>query len=162
MKRLWYSVIFILILSCAEINDQSAEYETVQMSLAKMDSEMQGAKKTFKTVCSSCHGEQMQAFADRRWKHGNEPDSLKKSIINGFPDLGMPPFGITMADTTIHEMVNYILMGIENVDKFKSPDTIVSNIFTHSDYTLRADTVVTGLKSPWGMVFLPNGNIFGL
>ena len=127
MKHLWYSVIFILVFSCAEINDESAKYETAQMSLAKMDSQMQGAKKTFETICSSCHGEQMQAFADRKWKHGKEPDSLKKSIINGFPDLGMPPFGETMADTAIDKMVDYIILGIENVDKFKSPDFMIKN-----------------------------------
>ncbi len=114
------------------------------------------ALSNYKNYCASCHGEKMEAFVDRKWKHGNSKDSLFESIKIGNADDGMPGFDTTFTDNEINDLVTYIVNGIGNVKKYDFKEvTVKSNLFTSKLQDIRLDTVVTGLKVPWGMAFLP-------
>jgi hypothetical protein len=39
-----------------------------------------GPELNYKNFCSGCHGEKMDAFVDRKWKHGSEKDDLLKLL----------------------------------------------------------------------------------
>jgi hypothetical protein len=34
----------------------------------------------YKEYCSGCHGEEMNAFVDRKWKHGSTDEDLLKQL----------------------------------------------------------------------------------
>ena len=50
------------------------------------------AKTLYASNCASCHGQKVEMFVDRKWKHGNATDSIISSIKTGYEDLGMPSF----------------------------------------------------------------------
>lgn len=116
-----------------------------------------GPAENYATYCSGCHGEKMDAFTDRNWKHGNKLEDLMKAIKNGYADEGMPAFGGTFSDAEIKELSQYILKGIKNVEAYNFDSTPVTNIFKTEKLTVKLDTIATGISVPWGMAFLPDG-----
>ncbi|PIB33967.1 hypothetical protein BFP72_00215 [Reichenbachiella sp. 5M10] len=127
----------------------------------KQQKDFRAAKERFTTNCSGCHGAQMEAFTDRKWKHGNEPDSLFQTIKYGLGDLGMPSFQNAFTDEEIQDLVAYIRTGIENTGQYTfEEETIRSDTFeTSAEFDLKLDTVYSGGAVPWGMVFLPNSEL---
>ena len=117
------------------------------------------ARQNYEQYCSSCHGEKVEAFVDRKWQHGKEKSDLTKSIAAGYPDLGMPTWSGILDEKEIAEMTDLILESLKNVDQYKFATKPTSNIFTSEGLTVKLDTVVSGLKSPWGLAFLPNGGM---
>lgn len=115
------------------------------------------ARKNYQTFCASCHGEKVEAFVDRKWKHGVSKDELVKSITHGYPDLGMPAWGPSLKETEIAELADLIRVSLETVDQYKFANKPTSNIFQSEGMTVRLDTVAAGLNNPWGMAFLPDG-----
>lgn len=119
------------------------------------------AETNFKNYCSGCHGEQMQAFVDRQWKYGNSKEDIIKSITDGHPEQGMPSFKAVFSDKEIENLAEYILTGIENVDQYDFQDeTLKSDTFQTEALQFSLDTLISEkLESPWGMAFLPNGDM---
>jgi glucose/arabinose dehydrogenase len=117
------------------------------------------AELNYRNYCGGCHGEKMDAFVDRQWKHGNTKDDLFKAIKNGYANEGMPAFDSTFTDKEIRELSDYILKGIKNVDRYGAGKKPVSNIFKTEELTIRLDTVAKGLDVPWGMAFLPGDEL---
>lgn len=113
----------------------------------------------YQNYCAGCHGEEMNAFVDRRWKHGNTQTDLVKAIKYGYDDEGMPAFDTTFTDQEVRELADYILTGIENVDRYKFTNELKTDTFLVSGKTLELDTIASGLDVPWGMEFLPNGDM---
>lgn len=117
------------------------------------------ARENYEQYCSSCHGEKVEAFVDRKWKHGNAKDSLLKSIAGGYPDLGMPTWKGVLNEQEVGEMADLILVSLKNVDQYKFASKPTSNVFASEGMTVKLDTVASGLKSPWGLAFLPDGGM---
>jgi len=109
--------------------------------------------------CSGCHGEQMNAFVDRRWKHGSTQKDLIKAIKHGYPDEGMPAFDATFSDEEITDLADYILTGIKNVNRYMIEDKPESNTFKTEKLTIRLDAVAEGMDVPWGIAFLPGDEL---
>lgn len=117
------------------------------------------ARENYQTYCSSCHGEKVEAFVDRKWKHGNEKSDLTKSIANGYTDLGMPSWKAVLSEKEIDEMADLILVSLKNVDQYKFAGKPTSNVFASEGMTVKLDTIAQGLSSPWGLAFLPDGGM---
>ena len=109
----------------------------------------------YQTYCGGCHGEKMNAFVDRDWRHGKTREDLFKAIKVGYHNEGMPAFDSAFNNNEIYELSDYIITGIKNVDRYTSSEKPTSNIFKTESITIRLDTVLKGLQSPWGMAFLP-------
>ena len=137
--------------------------ETVSIVYVKnpvvQDTTFSQASVHYSTYCGGCHGEKMNAFVDRKWKHGNSRSDLFKAIKDGYEDEGMPAFDSSFTDQEIYNLSDYILQGIKNVDRYSVSEKPSSNIFKTEKLTIRLDTVVTGLGIPWGMAFLPKNEM---
>ncbi|PST82100.1 hypothetical protein C7T94_14945 [Pedobacter yulinensis] len=116
-------------------------------------------EQNYRNYCAGCHGEKMDAFADRSWKHGSSREDLFRSIKKGWADEGMPAFDSTFTDKETYALADYILKGIKNVDRYKGGDKPKSAVFSTEAMTIKLDTVVKGLDVPWGMAFLPQGGM---
>jgi glucose/arabinose dehydrogenase len=116
-------------------------------------------EKNYQEYCGSCHGAKMDAFVDRKWKHGTSEQDLFKAIKVGYPDEGMPGFDSTFTDEEIKDLVDYMVTGIKNVKRYEPTETLRSNIFKTDKLTVRLDTVAKGFKIGWGFTFLPGGDI---
>jgi glucose/arabinose dehydrogenase len=114
----------------------------------------------YKNLCGSCHGEKMDAFVDRTWKHGSTTDNLFKGIKQGYTDKGMPAFESIMPDDQIAALSDYIAGGINRLKQYNFGTALpTSNVFTSEDQNIKLDTIVKGVASPWGFTFLPSGEI---
>lgn len=117
------------------------------------------AREDYEQFCSSCHGTKVEAFVDRKWKHGNEVSDLIKSIKNGYPNQGMPAWETVLSEKQIEDLAVLINKSLETVDQYKFDDKPKNPVFTSSEQTVRLDTVATGIEVPWGMTFLPGGDM---
>ncbi len=114
--------------------------------------------KVFALYCSSCHGEKIEAFVDRSWKHGIEKEQIVASISNGYSDLGMPAWKGVVDEKDINLLADEITKYIGKVNEYKVSNKPTSNVFKSEDITVSLDTIATGFESPWGFAQLPDGN----
>lgn len=111
--------------------------------------------ENYASYCSGCHGAKMNAFADRKWTHGKTPQDLFKSIKFGYKEGGMPAFAETFKDEEIKALADYIIKGIENVDRYAFNDKPKSDLFETENGKIRLVKVFDKAKTAWGMAFLP-------
>lgn len=153
-----FLIVGILICSCGPNSNDSSAYE--EEGEAVLDSATLQAMDNYKQLCSGCHGAQILAFAGHRWKHGTEPDSIFKSIKFGYAGTEMIPWKSVLSDDQINNLTNYILDGIEQVEHYGfQEEKLESDTFKTELLTVTLDTVVSGMVQPWGMVFLPSGDM---
>ena len=113
----------------------------------------------YANFCASCHGEKMDAFTDRQWKHGSNVNDLVISIKKGWINEGMPAFEKAFTDKEIRELAEYIKKGIQNVATFNFDSEPVTGTFKSDKLTVKLDTIATGIDVPWGMAFLSDGSL---
>ncbi|MFN4147423.1 MAG: PQQ-dependent sugar dehydrogenase [Runella sp.] len=117
------------------------------------------AQKNYQTYCASCHGEKVEMFVDRKWKYGQTKANLIKSISAGYPDNGMPSWSAALKPKEIEAMADYLLEAIKKGSKYEFAEKPRSNVFPSSEMTVKLDTIASGLNNPWGIAFLPNGDL---
>jgi glucose/arabinose dehydrogenase len=149
--------------SCEESNRKDVS-NSAQVDLSAEAKEIEATytrgKFLYENYCSGCHGAQMQAFVDRKWLHGNSPDELRKSIIHGYTEAGMPAWGAQLKPRQIDALVAYIGKGIKEVEtySFEEETFQLSALQTEmQDFTL--DTLFSGIEVPWDIEWLPNGDL---
>ncbi len=119
-----------------------------------------GARANYQKYCASCHGEQLQSFVNRKWLYGNSWNEVRASIKNGIAEEGMPAYDTTFTQKEFNELTDYIMGGIESLteeDFEKEPD--FSGIINSEKLDFKLEKVVDGLRSPWGIAFLPNNDM---
>jgi aldose sugar dehydrogenase len=112
----------------------------------------------YNTYCVSCHGANAEGFIGREWKRGNSRADIINSIKTGNAEGGMPAFSALFKPKEIEELADFILAKIEE-GKSKPKNANKNGIFAHASMTVKLDTFATGLSNPWGMAFLPNGDM---
>ena len=85
--------------------------------------------KIFTQYCSSCHGEKIEAFVDRSWKHGTSKEEVAASITNGYLDLGMPAWKGIVDKKDITLLAEEITKYIGKVNEYKVSNKPTSNVF---------------------------------
>ncbi len=145
----------------AKLNDGlPAGQQPLKEGIIVSDTNFTRAKANYINYCGGCHGEKMDAFVDRKWKHGSSREDLFKAIKYGYENEGMPAYDTTFTDEETYELSAYILTGIENLKRYDfKNEPIKENFFPSKNIDIRLDTVVKGIGIAWGMAFLPNGDL---
>lgn len=116
--------------------------------------------QNYKNYCAGCHGELMEAFVDRKWKYGSDKKSLVHAINIGYPNDGMPGFDTAFTDKEVEELADYIMEGLKTVQRFDfAKQKEQKTTYSGDGMNIQLETVIGGLKSPWGLAFLPNNDI---
>jgi glucose/arabinose dehydrogenase len=115
------------------------------------------AKKNYDEYCAGCHGLELQKFVDEDWQYGKTPDALFITIKYGQEEIGMPDFNVTFTDQEIRDLSSYILA--KGQKEGFSENIAGENVIHSEKLNFKIDTVITGLEIPWGMTWLPNGDM---
>lgn len=107
--------------------------------------------RLYADYCAGCHGAQLQHFKMLKSHKNRSLDELDAAIKNGDTDKGMPAFKVSLPESTIRELSLFI----KNYDYEK--DYIAEVKEAGKGYTV--EVVVDGLEIPWGMEFLPDGDM---
>jgi aldose sugar dehydrogenase len=117
------------------------------------------ANAIFQQYCASCHGQTIEAFVDRNWKHGNTKPEIIKSIMDGYTAASMPSWKAILDEKQIEGLADYMVKSIKNVDTYKFSKVPKTDKFVSGNLKIKIDTVASGLSSPWGLTQLPKGEI---
>jgi glucose/arabinose dehydrogenase len=118
-------------------------------------------EENYQKYCAGCHGERLESFVNRKWLYGNSWREVRSSIKKGIVEDGMPAYDTTFTDKEIDELTSYILRGLENftADDFEERRDWTEGVIESKEQSFRVEEVITGLRSPWGLAFLPNGDM---
>lgn len=127
-------------------------------SKSNMNSDVNKAALNYLNYCAGCHGYKLERFVEKDWMFGNSNDALIESITNGRADMGMPAFSNTFTKEEIEALAVYVKKGLPANTE---PGSVipVSPINQSEKLAFVVDTVVTGLDVPWGLEFLPGGDL---
>lgn len=119
-----------------------------------------GAEKNYQEYCASCHGEDLRSFVDRTWLYGNSWNEVYNSIKFGNDDDGMPAYDTTFNETELSDLTSYILTEIEDLTKDDlSQNSSNDEIVSTDKLKVKLNVIVSDLDIPWGLGFLPNGDL---
>jgi aldose sugar dehydrogenase len=82
-----------------------------------------------------------------------------RSIKYGIEDIGMPAFQKTFSDPEITALADYVKKGVPEDRSRLKPAVTLDEVTESESQKFVVETVVTGLKVPWGLAFLPNGDL---
>ncbi len=126
----------------------------------QVETSPRNARALYLQYCASCHGENLDRFAARKWVYGNSVKDVSSTLKNGRPAIGMPEFGKAMTDDEIQALAVYTIEKVAQVPAVVPSTFDVKHIIHSLDLTFRLEEVASGkLKIPWGMAFLPNGDM---
>ncbi|HEX2395880.1 MAG TPA: PQQ-dependent sugar dehydrogenase [Bacteroidales bacterium] len=117
------------------------------------------AEVNYENFCAGCHGRNLEKFAAKSWMEEEGNASVIKSIRFGIEDIGMPAFEKTFSSEEVAALANYVKKGIPSDKGQLKPAATTSNIVVSENQKFIIDTVVSGLEVPWGLVFLPDGDM---
>jgi len=115
------------------------------------------AKDNFLKYCAGCHGQKMERFAGNTWEAFKAGGDLTGVIRSGLPQLGMPSFEKAFTQTEMKAISDYILE-MKNKKEVPLPTKFPAIVSTKHQ-SFKIDTVAKGLNVPWGMAFLPDGDL---
>ncbi len=152
IKRTLYfsSLVFVAVLAFAF---------TCQTNELPTDGPGKKALKNYTQYCASCHGEKVEAFVDRKWKHGNSKAELVSSISNGYVAAGMPKWSDQLSAKEIDALADLIRKSLQTVEQYNFKDVAKTDTYASEGITIKTEIVAEGLDSPWGMAILPNGEV---
>lgn len=121
---------------------------------------LQTSEDVYTNYCVGCHNTQKSSFMARKWLFGGEREDIFKSIKYGRVSYGMPAFADGFKDDEIYGLADYILsISNQQADGVETTHLNTSGIEKSDVQTFQIETVVSGLEVPWGLEFLPNGDL---
>lgn len=159
-----YFILFALAIFTACQNDQVAEAtpEVVEEETEEeeIDEQYLYASNLYKESCVSCHEKSVTTFMQRDFQHGNSWNEVNRSLRYGHTFMKEVDFVKTWPDSAFNKLTDYMLVSLEQqtIESFAT-DVDYSGTIKAENLNFRLDTVVQGLEIPWGIDFLPNGDI---
>jgi len=158
------SLIFLMLIltvsvSCTGHPGIIEKSKDTSLSPVLQDSATNRAIRNYTNFCASCHFDDLSWFTKRDWKYGKSQNDIYVSIKTGYPDFGMLAYKNALSEQESRDLAKYIHTKLElGKDENGIKDQNTKRIQTEK-LNLRIDTVITGLKVPWGMAFLPDGDM---
>ncbi len=122
-------------------------------------------KALFTTYCASCHGADLSGGrAPSLFNHTlletRTDEALHKSIETGNAEAGMPPFKGILTDEQMWQLIAYARYEAGNMQAAPAFVPSPAGQVVHSKkQNFRIDVLATGLDTPWGLAFLPDGRM---
>jgi aldose sugar dehydrogenase len=137
---------------CSDSQETSFDYTISDKTLAVSN---------YERYCSSCHGMNMERFSgDDREALFNTPMADMVAVIrDGDMESGMPAFGQTLSDQEIADISAYILTDIKEKSESHEYRPELAHVHETEEINFKLDTVASGLEVPWGMTWLPDGDM---
>ncbi len=120
---------------------------------------VRSAAENYRNYCAGCHGDRLEKFAAKAWMEEEGTASAFRSIKSGIVDMGMPSFQKTFTDEEIEALAVYVKKGIPEDRAMLKPAATPGEVVESEVQRFVVDTVVSGLKVPWGLAFLPGGDL---
>jgi glucose/arabinose dehydrogenase len=117
------------------------------------------AAMNYQNFCSGCHGANLEKFAHKAWMEEKGNYLAFSSIKFGIEKIGMPSFQKTFSDPEIEALAAYVKKGVPEDKSLLKPAVTPGGIVESEAQRFVVDTVVSGLKVPWGLAFLPDGDL---
>lgn len=156
MKSAFIFPLALTLLAANCKNKSKAEYKQATDTAAAVSD---NPAQNYSTYCSGCHGREAEMFAGNDWKHGRSKEDLFKGIKYGYPNEGMPAFAETFTDKQTEELSAYIIESMQNGAHQDYDSKSTGTVYTTDKLKFTLDTIATGIDVPWGMAFLPNGDM---
>lgn len=99
------------------------------------------------------------AGADRQAMFAMPQNEMERIIREGEYETGMPAFGDVFSDEETKAVAEYILTDIKEEANAHEYRPGFPKIVQSDALSFRIDTVASGLGIPWGMTWLPNGEL---
>ncbi len=115
----------------------------------------------YKRFCAGCHGMYMERFSgkDREKLFGTPEQEIIRVIAYGELEAGMPAFKETFSEEEIGNLARYILTDIKEAVNRGDYRPVLQSIQKSEKLSFILDTFATGLEIPWGMAWLPDGDM---
>jgi len=123
------------------------------------------AQQIFTDVCAGCHGVGLTGgrapslFAERLLAERTD-DELLHTVQNGVPNGGMPSFKDQYSEEQTRQIIAYLRI---QGGRLQARPPFVPNpsnqVVKSQKQTFRIEVVTTGLDTPWGEAFLPDGRM---
>jgi cytochrome c553 len=136
------------------------------LSQVAADTTSRPAARIAQDLCAGCHGPNLVGgsapnLIDSIWVHGSSDEDIRKSIRDGFPQKGMVGYGSQLSEAEQTSMISYIRsqsrrFAFGQIPAPSPPDSVV---LKSEKQEFRLETVAASLDTPWGLSFLPNGDM---
>ena len=128
---------------------------------------LEAGKAVYAEYCASCHGVSGETASapslfDNDWVYGSDLSSIRKNILSGIEDAGMPAFEGGLSSPEIESLLVYVKSGGSEDD----PEETIQVTDTNTDDLVPAvdkvdnienqlvvEDYITGLDEPWGIHF---------
>ncbi|MEH0153911.1 cytochrome c [Limibacter armeniacum] len=98
-SRFFMGLSLLVVASCTSMPSQNQTQSTEQVA---------NAREIYNTNCRSCHGEEAVRLRSEPLKHGTSLEEIKNSIVNGYPDKGMPSWGNVLENEEVDLLATYL------------------------------------------------------
>jgi len=121
--------------------------------------EPKSASENYQMYCAGCHGVNLDNLVGRKWVYGKNPAKVEQIIAEGLERDGMPGFDSIFTNDEVRALSEYILAETKarsiKENTFLPPrDGIYGD-----DFKYKTEVLVDKLEIPWGIEFLPDGDI---
>jgi glucose/arabinose dehydrogenase len=117
------------------------------------------ASQNYQLHCASCHGDNLEDFVEGKWIYGKNPAKIEQIIAQGLDREGMPGYDSVLTKDEIRALGEYILAESKQRNIDKNIDELPDNAIYGTDVKYKAEVLTDDLEIPWGIEFLPDGDI---
>lgn len=131
----------------------------INQPVINKQTKQRSAQENYQNFCAGCHGHNLEKFAAKSWMEEENSESVVRSIKFGIEDIGMPAFQKTFNDAEVVALADFVKKGLPEDKSQLKPAAPAGSIVRSESQNFIIDTVVSGLKVPWGLAFLPDGDL---